>query len=111
VSKKPRLQCHACPWKVSTNPLEIPNGYCVTKHKEAKRTIAEPGEVRIGGELRLMACHESPVGREMPCVGWLMHQLGDGNNIALRLAVFSKRISANVETVGEQHACLEDTLP
>lgn len=58
-----------------------------------------------------MACHESPVGDETPCVGWLHHQLGDGNNLALRVAVATGRISAEYELVGEQHTCLEDTFP
>jgi hypothetical protein len=107
----PRLQCKLCPWKVSTNPREIPGGYCVKKHKNLKSTIAEPGAIRIGGELRMMACHETTKRRELPCVGWLIHQLGEGNNIGLRLAVFQKRVDANVETVGEQHARFEDTLP
>lgn len=58
-----------------------------------------------------MACHEFPVGREKPCVGWLANQFGDGNNIGLRLAVFEERVSMDIETVGEQHKTLEDTLP
>jgi hypothetical protein len=44
-------------------------------------------------------------------VGWLAHQLGPGNNIALRLAVMAGRIDGNVETVGPQHERFEDTLP
>ncbi len=107
----PRRQCAKCPWKVSTNPRDIPHGYCEKKHAQLKDTVAEPGLVVIGGALRMMACHETPVGRELPCVGWLVRQLGPGNNIALRLAVVTGRIDANVETVGEQHETLEDTLP
>lgn len=58
-----------------------------------------------------MACHETPKGRELPCVGWLTNQLGAGNNIALRLLVVTGQIDANVETVGPQHERFEDTLP
>ena len=58
-----------------------------------------------------MACHEFPVGAEKPCVGWLVNQLGPGNNIALRLRVILKTIDANVQTVGEQHQTLEDSFP
>jgi hypothetical protein len=58
-----------------------------------------------------MACHETKAGKELPCVGWLVHQLGPGNNIGLRLAAMSGRIDANVKTVGPQHECFEDTLP
>lgn len=58
-----------------------------------------------------MACHASPVGGEFPCAGWLAHQLGPGNNIALRLAVHLGRIDGGVVLVGEQHQTFEDTLP
>ena len=102
-----RQQCAKCPWKKSTDPHDIPNGYCEKKHANLKCTIAVPGELRFSGSIRLMACHET---ERSPCVGWLAHQLGPGNNIALRLAVMSKQIDGNVETVGEQHETFEDTL-
>lgn len=106
----PRKQCDKCPWKISTDPRKIPNGYCENRHAGLKGTIATPGQFRLGG-LRAMACHESPVGEELPCVGWLHNQMGVGNNIPLRLAAAKKIIDANVEIVGEQHSCFEDTLP
>lgn len=109
---KPRKQCAKCPWKVSTNPRDIPGDYCEVQHAALRRTIAEEGSLAgLGGSLRIMACHETPEGRELPCVGWLAHQLGEGNNIALRLAVIKGRIDADIETVGEQHRRFEDTLP
>lgn len=86
-----RRQCAKCPWKVSVNPHDIPNGYSEEQHRGLSRTIAEPGDIR--GSTSMMACHETPVGAEKPCVGWLVHQLGPGNNI------------------GPQHECFEDTLP
>jgi hypothetical protein len=110
-----RKQCEKCPWKVSTDPHDIPDGYSEKKHCGLKDTIAEEfdpfRELYVSGSLRLMACHETPVGDEVPCVGWLMHQLGPGNNIGLRLAVHSKRISADVLLDGDQHPTFEDTLP
>ena len=111
-SEPARRQCAHCPWKKTTDPHTIPHGYSVEKHKALKNTIARPGDLStIVGGLRTMACHESPVGSEKPCVGWLLNQLGPGNNIGLRLAVHYGRVDANVETVGEQHDRLEDTLP
>lgn len=103
----PRKQCAKCPWKKSVNPFDIPNGYDVDKHKALKGTC-RGGH---GASLKIMACHESPVGNEKPCVGWLVNQLGPGNNIGLRVAVIQKRISANVELDGPQHATFEATLP
>ncbi len=105
----PRRQCAKCPWKVGVNPYDIPAGYDVKKHKALKVTIAEPGSFR--GTDRAFACHETPSGAEKPCVGWLAHQLGPGNNLALRLNVMTGSLDANIETVGEQHERFEDTLP
>lgn len=109
--KPPRKQCAKCPWKVTTDPFDIPNEYCVKKHEALKDTIATPGEFRLGRPTPMMACHETKRGKELPCVGWLVNQLGEGNNLGLRLAVLTGRVDANVETVGEQHATLEDTIP
>lgn len=106
--QKPRKQCAKCPWKVSVNPREIPNGYCETKHSALRSTI---GGSPFARELHMMACHETAVGKELPCVGWLHNQLGVGNNIGLRLAVSAGRISARYELAGEQHERFEETLP
>lgn len=104
-----KQQCEKCPWRKDVDPNDIPNGYCAEKHRGLKRTIAEPGEVRIGGTLRIMACHEAPVGDEYPCVGWVMHQLGPGNNIGLRLLALNGHFKG-LKTVGPQHERFEDTL-
>jgi hypothetical protein len=106
-----RKQCKKCPWRKGVNPTEIPNGYCETLHAKLKRTIAKPADLNFSGPLHLMACHESKIGKEIPCVGWLNHQYGIGNNITLRIAVFEGKISMDIETVGEQHERFEDTLP
>ena len=105
-----RRQCKKCPWKPSTNPYDIPNGYDAERHRALDRTIS--GEPMLtGGELHIMACHETSRGREKPCVGWLHNQLGVGNNLGLRLRVLTGQIDTNFEIVGPQHARFEDTLP
>lgn len=112
---KPRKQCKHCPWKVSTDPSKIPHGYSVALHASLKSTIAEPGDMRgvadvlCGSGVRMMACHETPVGREQPCIGWLSNQLGPGNNIALRVRVSFGEFG-DFETVGKQHERFEDTM-
>lgn len=108
-----RRQCKACPWKISTVPdQDIPGGYCSTKHENLRSTIAEQARVPIPGTpLRLMACHETTGGNELACVGWLEHQLGRGNNIALRLAASRDPSLADYELDGPQHETFEDTLP
>ena len=107
-----RKQCKKCPWRKDVDPHDIPYGYCPTKHANLKNTIAEPGALPMPGQdLRIMACHESSTERSIPCAGWLVNQLGEGGNIALRLRVAFGHISADVELVGDQHETLEETLP
>lgn len=102
-----RRQCAKCPWKKSTDPNEIPNGYCADKHRNLAETIAPEG-APLMNELRIMACHET---HEEPCVGWQVQQAGPGNNILLRMSIMSGRIDGDVETVGPQHQTFEETLP
>lgn len=108
-----KQQCSACPWKKTTVPdADIPGGYCVDKHRALRGTIAEPASLQqmVTPNLRMMACHESDPTDPYPCVGWLVHQLGPGNNLALRLRAMDGRFN-DLQTVGPQHECIEDTLP
>lgn len=105
-----RRQCEKCPWKKGVDPRGIPDGYSEDSHRALQSTIAKAGHLSLE-PLVMMACHESPRGRELPCVGWLSQQLGEGNNLALRFLVISGCVSADIETVGPQHECFEDTLP
>ena len=108
----PRVQCAKCPWKTSTDPNEITDGYCSAAHRDLTDTIAEEGSlVGLVTPIRIMACHESPVGAELPCVGWLSHQIGPGNNLPLRLRVMTGNVDGNIQTVGPQHKTLEATFP
>lgn len=105
-------QCKACPWRKDVVPdRDIPGGYCAARHANLKDTVAVPGELRLSGVLRMMACHESMPGKEVPCVGWLVHQLGPGNNIALRIQAMRDERYRDLEVFGEQHETFEDTLP
>lgn len=104
-------QCAKCPWKVSTNPNDIPNGYCEEKHAALASTIVNPDTMNIGGTDHMMACHEHPEGNEAHCVGWLMNQLGPGNNIGLRLKMIDCENSSHITLDGPQHERFEDTLP
>jgi len=92
-----KKQCKACPWKKSTNPHEdIPN-YDPSLHCE----LVSCGATSLFGT-KLMACHESKPGKQYACVGWMVNQLGPGNNIGLRLAAMRGKIG-KLEVVGEQH--------
>lgn len=106
-------QCDTCPWRVKTDPHQIPNGYSVDKHRKLASTIAEPGSVASldNESYRAMACHYSEPKEERFCVGWLHHQLGRGNNIELRLAMMDYDNASKIEVIGQQHVRFEDTLP
>lgn len=103
-------QCAKCPWKKEVNPHDIPNGYSAEKHKNLASTIADPNDVysTLGKELKVMACHET---EQAHCVGWLHNQLGEGNNIGLRLSMRNCENLGKLQVVGEQYQRFEDTLP
>jgi hypothetical protein len=103
---KRTTQCEKCPWRVDVDPFDIPNGYDPEKHAALIKTIAAPGSLRDTG--RAMACHETD---EAHCIGWLMNQIGPGNNIPLRIRMMSCENANKIRLRGEQHETFEDTLP
>lgn len=109
--KLPRTkQCKHCPWKVSTNPHDIPDGYCEVKHANLKSTIAEEGRLTMG-PLKAMSCHHSTGEDGMYCVGWIHNQLGVGNNIGLRIRMMGCDNIRDLRVYGKQHERFEQTLP
>lgn len=106
---KRTAQCAKCPWRKDVDPYDIPNGYCETKHRGLASTIAKSGDLSGALDtLNAMACHETD---DAHCVGWLMNQVGPGNNIGLRLRLMTCENIGKVRLVGEQHETFEDTLP
>jgi len=101
------VQCAKCPWKVGTNPYEIPNGYDEEKHKALARTCSSGIEHLGVGVLPVMSCHET---HNDYCVGWLHNQLGNGNNIALRVKMMGYT-PFKLVVIGKQHKVFADTLP
>lgn len=103
-------QCAKCPWRVDTNPFDIPDNYSLEKHTKLDRTIAKGSvfEQLAQPTLRVMSCHEE---LETPCIGWLMNQLGPGNNIRLRILIRDCINFDAVKLIGAQHKRFEDTLP
>lgn len=102
-------QCAKCPWRVDVDPFDIPNGYSEDAHRDLAKTIAEPGSLRSTGHA--MACHEHDSAEQVHCVGWLVNQLGAGNNIGLRIQMMSCENRSSIRIHGEQHPSFEDTLP
>lgn len=104
---KRTTQCEKCPWRVEVDPHDIPNGYSEEKHCALGNTIARPDDNFLG-TLRAMACHETD---NAHCVGWLVNQLGPGNNIGLRIRMMSCENANSITLRGEQHETFEETLP
>lgn len=103
---KRTMQCEKCPWRKDVDPHDIPNGYCETKHRGLENTIARPGEILQ--QRPAMACHET---HDAHCIGWLVNQVGPGNNIALRLQMLSCNNAHGIRLRGDQHQTFEETLP
>jgi hypothetical protein len=103
-------QCAKCPWRKDVDPFEIPNGYDPEKHRALKSTIAKPGSLCgvFAKAERAMACHET---HDAHCVGWLVNQVGPGNNIALRMRMIDCENAREIKLAGEQHTTFEETLP
>lgn len=100
-------QCEKCPWLIGVDPFDIPNGYSEAKHRALENTIAHPNDPLFGTG-RAMACHE---GHDAHCIGWLVNQIGYGNNIGLRIKMMSCENARSIKLRGEQHQTFEDTLP
>lgn len=58
--------------------------------------------------MKVMACHEE---HEAHCIGWLVNQVGPGNNIALRLRLRDCTNADKIRLCGEQHETFDATLP
>jgi hypothetical protein len=112
-SLKRTVQCQKCPWREEVNPHDIPYGYTEDLHRQLEETIAGEFDFRelLESErkpLKIMACHET---HNAHCIGWLINQLGPGNNIPLRIAMMSCRNVKHLKLRGEQHPTFWDTLP
>jgi Family of unknown function (DUF6283) len=112
LTLKRTKQCDHCPWRKDVCVDDIP-GYVPELHPALKSTIAGPMDWTgaYSNRLNIMACHESSIGEETPCIGWVVNQIGPGNNIPLRIAMLTCPENNEIETVGEQHTRFEDTVP
>ena len=84
--------------------------YAHVKDLGAYITIAKEHDYSFlaGKEQHVMACHET---HDAHCIGWLAHQCGPGNNIAMRMRMMSCENADQVKLIGDQHETFEDTLP
>lgn len=103
-------QCNKCPWRVDVDPNDIPNGYTVAKHESLRKTISNKNYSfnNVQNNQHVMACHET---QNAHCIGWLHNQLGEGNNIALRISMTNCENIRDIKIQGKQHNNFDETLP
>lgn len=113
-------QCKACPWRVGVDPWTAIPTYDHAKHVALANTVAAPdldvegtvdhmNAVLSGAKpMHVMTCHETDAAH---CIGWLANQLGDGNNLLLRLQVMSCTNVHRLRLRGPQHPDFASTVP
>ncbi|HEV7805464.1 MAG TPA: DUF6283 family protein [Solirubrobacteraceae bacterium] len=78
--------CDECPWR-----LDVPAGtFPVIAGALDEQAPVAQGHVPLGAPL--IACHKSPVGRDVICAGWL--GVEGHNHLGVRLLVIAGRILA-----------------
>jgi hypothetical protein len=105
---KRTTQCAKCPWRKDVDPHTIPNGYSEERHRALESTIASDPLLSVLKPTHAMACHET---HDAHCLGWLINQIGPGNNIGLRMQMSSCENADRIRLIGEQHETFGDTLP
>lgn len=106
---KPRRQCRTCPWRADVDPTNIPEGHGRVDGRMLALSVADGLESLANPNVINAECHAYP-GTGLVCVGWLVHQLGPGQNFSVRMKVIKGRIDANVETVGPQRNLVDEML-
>jgi len=101
-SLKRTHQCVSCPWIKSNSLDDIPN-YKPELHDGLRKTIAHEGVLNNN----VMACHKS---EDAHCIGWLVNQINQGNNISMRLKMLSCSNAKDIKLIGEQHENFEETF-
>ena len=105
---KRKKQCKACPWRKDAKLEDIPD-YNRSQHHGLE--ACSKTDCALTRTLRVMACHETTGQGEQACVGWVLNQLGPGNNITLRMRVATGRLDVSeFETFGPQYETFEETL-
>ena len=100
-------QCKTCPWRVDVKPARDVPSFDPGIYDRMKASLRSGVESMAEKTRIVMECHSGKRGSKIPCAGWLHHQLGVGNNFAVRLSVISGRLPAP-KIAGEQHIDLDD---
>ncbi|MFN9473959.1 DUF6283 family protein [Acidovorax sp.] len=89
--------CPSCPWRMDQSAEDIP-GFSLEMARDLAATC--PNERGHGPNFgaAIFACHQSKVGGEMPCAGWLATVGHSHPNV--RLAVIQGRVDPEALTPG-----------
>jgi len=106
-----RQQCKTCPWRKGSKCANIPK-YDLDLHQDLVETIADEGGnlSKLGQPVAIMGCHYSSDKKQIPCVGWLHNQIGDGNNIPLRIWFSDNYPNDSIKVDGEQKQNFQQTF-
>lgn len=100
--------CPSCPWRVDQDVGDIPN-FSLALAESLAGTC--PDERGIGPDFgaSFFACHQSKLGSEIPCAGWLA--MVGHRHPRVRMAVRRGSISPDALTPGENWPELHDSYP
>lgn len=89
VPKPPHQPCPSCPWRLDQDARSIPN-FSLDKAEALAATC--PDERNMGPDhgAAMFACHQSRIGAEVHCAGWLA-TVGH-RHPAVRLSVMRDRL-------------------
>jgi len=66
----PRTPCSSCPWRIDQNAGDIPH-FSLALAERLKATCPDERDMGPDFGASMFACHQSSVGHEVHCAGWL----------------------------------------
>lgn len=104
----PARPCPSCPWRVDQDARDIPNFDLSLAEALAPTS---PDACGMGPDFgaSMFACHQSKMGREIPCAGWLA-KVGH-RHPGVRLSVRMGRIQPEALRPGPDWPDLHDNYP
>jgi len=104
--KPARQPCLSCPWRLDQDARDIPN-FSLTLAESLAGTCPDHRGMGPDFGAPLFACHQSKVGAEVHCAGWLA-RVGHAHP-GVRLAVTSGRLDPSHLEPGSDWPALHDS--
>ncbi|MFN9470920.1 DUF6283 family protein [Acidovorax sp.] len=90
--------CPSCPWRIDQGAHDIPN-FSIDKARALASTCPDNGGLGPSFGASIFACHQSNVGAEIACAGWLA-TVGRAHP-SVRLAAMQGRLPVEALDPGE----------